>query len=127
METWVIELMDECCSADGRVCSWGGDGEGLIFWLRVPLSSSLLLRRQRWGDSSWPDLRPHPGLPHTLHQKGAHHRAPLRVPAGLPGLPDGRAPVVVCHPFVSSACTRTQTKPYKALGIRALAARRKIK
>lgn len=62
---------------------------------------SLLPHRQYWGDSGGAGVRRHPRLHHSFHQEGSDHRAALRVPAGLPGLPDRRTLLFVCHSVVS--------------------------
>lgn len=62
---------------------------------------SLLPHRQYRGDSGGSGLCRHPGLHHSFHQEGSNHRAALRLPAGLPGLPDCRALLSVSHSVVS--------------------------
>lgn len=69
--------------------------------------SSLLPHRQHRRDSGRFGLCRHSRLHHSLHQEGSHHRASLRLPAGLPGLPDCRALLVVGHPVVSPAQTKS--------------------
>lgn len=62
---------------------------------------SLLPHRQYRGDSGGSGVRRHPWLHHSFHQEGPDHRAALRLPAGLPGLPDRRALLLVRHSVVS--------------------------
>ncbi len=72
-------------------------------WLTFILSflCSLLPHRQHRGDAGGSGVCRHPWVHHSFHQEGSDHWAALCLPAGVPGLPDRRALLPVCHPVVS--------------------------
>ncbi len=61
--------------------------------------SSLSVLGVLWLVSSLP----YSGLSHSFYEESAHHRATVRLPVGLPGLPDGRTLLSVRHSIVSIA------------------------
>lgn len=68
---------------------------------RAFLCHSLVPYCQYWRNFGGSYLCCYFGLYHSFYQEGSHHRASVCLPAGLPGVPDGRTVFSLCYSFVS--------------------------